>query len=84
MIQFISLLQVKESGILALGAIAEGCMQGITPHLPELIPYLINMLQVCLFSNNRNKREREKLGVTDSVNSVCASLPAVSQPCSDS
>ncbi|XP_035907928.1 transportin-1 [Anopheles stephensi] len=32
---------VKESGILALGAIAEGCMTGMVPHLPELIPYLI-------------------------------------------
>ncbi|KAJ1530932.1 hypothetical protein ONE63_005770 [Megalurothrips usitatus] len=35
---------VKESGILALGAIAEGCMQGMIPHLGELIPYLINCL----------------------------------------
>ncbi|VDN35909.1 unnamed protein product [Gongylonema pulchrum] len=36
---------VKESGILALGAVAEGCMAGITPHLPELIPFLIASLQ---------------------------------------
>lgn len=35
---------VKESGILALGAIAEGCMQGMIPHLPELIPFLISCL----------------------------------------
>lgn len=35
---------VKESGILALGAIAEGCMQGMIPHLPELIPFLIGCL----------------------------------------
>jgi transportin-1 len=35
---------VKESGILALGAIAEGCMSGMLPHLPELVPYLINCL----------------------------------------
>jgi len=35
---------VKESGILALGAIAEGCMTGMTEHLPELIPFLINCL----------------------------------------
>ena len=35
---------VKESGILALGAIAEGCMQGMIPHLPELIPFLIRCL----------------------------------------
>ncbi|PIO53316.1 HEAT repeat protein, partial [Teladorsagia circumcincta] len=36
--------EVKESGILALGAVAEGCMTGITPHLHELIPFLLNML----------------------------------------
>lgn len=35
---------IKESGVLALGAIAEGCMQGMIPHLPELIPYLIGCL----------------------------------------
>ncbi|KAJ8923719.1 hypothetical protein NQ315_010300 [Exocentrus adspersus] len=35
---------IKESGILALGAIAEGCMSGMINHLPELIPYLINCL----------------------------------------
>ncbi|KAA0201173.1 hypothetical protein HAZT_HAZT005841 [Hyalella azteca] len=37
--------EIRESGILALGAIAEGCMSGMTPHLPELIPYLINCLK---------------------------------------
>lgn len=36
--------RVKESGILALGAIAEGCMEGVKPHLPQLIPFL---LQTC-------------------------------------
>lgn len=36
--------EVKESGILALGAIAEGCMTGMITHLPELIPYLIGCL----------------------------------------
>ncbi|KMY97903.1 transportin-1 isoform X1 [Drosophila simulans] len=35
---------IKESGVLALGAIAEGCMQGLIQHLPELIPYLISCL----------------------------------------
>jgi len=35
---------IKESGILALGAIAEGCMQGMIQHLPELIPFLIGCL----------------------------------------
>ena len=36
--------EIKESGILALGAIAEGCMSGMIQHLSELIPYLINCL----------------------------------------
>ncbi|XP_034448323.1 transportin-2-like isoform X8 [Hippoglossus hippoglossus] len=35
---------IKESGILVLGAIAEGCMQGMVPYLPELIPHLIQCL----------------------------------------
>ena len=32
------------SGILALGAVAEGCMNGIIPHLPQLVPFLITAL----------------------------------------
>uniref|UniRef100_T1JGX6 Importin N-terminal domain-containing protein n=1 Tax=Strigamia maritima TaxID=126957 RepID=T1JGX6_STRMM len=36
--------EIKESGILALGAIAEGCMNGMIQHLSELIPYLIGCL----------------------------------------
>ena len=36
--------EVKESGILALGAIAEGCMSGMIPHLAELVPFLISCL----------------------------------------
>jgi len=36
--------EIKESGILALGAIAEGCMGGMIQHLPELIPFLIGCL----------------------------------------
>uniref|UniRef100_A0A8C7H273 Transportin-1 n=1 Tax=Oncorhynchus kisutch TaxID=8019 RepID=A0A8C7H273_ONCKI len=34
----------NESGILVLGAIAEGCMQGMVPYLPELMPHLIQCL----------------------------------------
>ncbi|KDQ56392.1 hypothetical protein JAAARDRAFT_132617 [Jaapia argillacea MUCL 33604] len=34
----------RESGILALGAMAEGCIDAIEPHLPMLIPYLITTL----------------------------------------
>jgi len=33
-----------ESGILVLGAIAEGCMTGMLPHLPKLIPFLTDSL----------------------------------------
>lgn len=36
--------KVRESGVLALGAIAEGCMEGLHQHLPALIPYLLNSL----------------------------------------
>ncbi|VDP14610.1 unnamed protein product [Soboliphyme baturini] len=35
---------IKESGILALGAIAEGCADGMAPHLPEIIPFLLSRL----------------------------------------
>ena len=34
----------RECGILALGLMAEGCLDGITPHLPTLIPLLLNTL----------------------------------------
>eukprot|EP00906_Rhabdomonas_costata_P036247 RCo050889 len=36
--------EVRESAILALGAIAEGCFAGMRPHLEMLIPYLIGTL----------------------------------------
>jgi len=35
----------RESAVLALGAIADGCMEVVEPHLPMLIPYLITLLQ---------------------------------------
>ncbi len=34
----------RESAVLALGAVAEGCINAVTPHLPELIPYLTMLL----------------------------------------
>ncbi|KAL1921910.1 uncharacterized protein VTP21DRAFT_10552 [Calcarisporiella thermophila] len=34
----------RECGILALGAVSEGCMDGIEPHLKDLVPYLIQSL----------------------------------------
>jgi transportin-1 len=34
----------REAAVLALGAVAEGCMTVVTPHLPELVPYLISLL----------------------------------------
>jgi hypothetical protein len=36
--------EVKESGILALGAVAEGCQKGISLYLPEFVPYLFQCL----------------------------------------
>ncbi|KAF0982935.1 hypothetical protein FDP41_010914 [Naegleria fowleri] len=35
---------VKESAILALGAISEGCMTGMLQHLPKLIPYMLTLI----------------------------------------
>lgn len=35
---------IRESGILALGAIAEGCHSGILPHLQQLFPYLMHLM----------------------------------------
>lgn len=35
----------REAGILALGAVAEGAMSGIEPHLPTLVPLLVGMLR---------------------------------------
>lgn len=43
-ILFSSQWDVRESGILVLGAIAEGCMKGMLPYLPELCPLLIRCL----------------------------------------
>ena len=34
----------REASVLTLGAVADGCMAAVTPHLPELVPYLISLL----------------------------------------
>ncbi|KAI0167354.1 armadillo-type protein [Pestalotiopsis sp. NC0098] len=34
----------REAAVLALGAIADGCLDVVTPHLPDLVPYLITLL----------------------------------------
>ena len=34
----------REAAVLALGAIADGCMIVVAPHLPELVPFLISLL----------------------------------------
>ncbi|KAL1900210.1 hypothetical protein Sste5346_002520 [Sporothrix stenoceras] len=34
----------RESAVLSLGAVAEGCITAVTPHLPNLIPYLVTLL----------------------------------------
>lgn len=35
----------REASVLALGAVADGCMSSVVPHLPELVPYLISLLE---------------------------------------
>ncbi|KAJ5704065.1 hypothetical protein N7493_011203 [Penicillium malachiteum] len=34
----------REAAVLTLGAVADGCMNAVTPHLAELVPYLISLL----------------------------------------
>ena len=34
----------REAAVLAIGAVAEGCMDSVIPHLPDLVPYLISLL----------------------------------------
>ena len=34
----------REAAVLAIGAIADGCMDVMEPHLPELIPFLVSRL----------------------------------------
>jgi len=34
----------REAAVLILGAIAEGCMEVVKPNLPDLVPYLISLL----------------------------------------
>ena len=36
--------EVRESGVLALGAVAGGCLQGLSQHLPDLVPLLVASL----------------------------------------
>lgn len=37
--------QYREAAVLALGAVAEGAISAVTPHLPELVPYLLSLLE---------------------------------------
>jgi transportin-1 len=34
----------REAAVLAIGAVADGCMDVVVPHLPDLIPFLITLL----------------------------------------
>lgn len=35
---------IREAAVLAVGAVADGCMDAVTPHLPDLVPYLLSFL----------------------------------------
>lgn len=35
---------IREAAVLAIGAVADGCMKVVEPHLPELVPFLVNRL----------------------------------------
>lgn len=36
---------IREASILAFGAVSQGCLDLVGPHLPELIPYLVSTLK---------------------------------------
>jgi HEAT repeat protein len=36
---------MREAAILALGAVSDGCMPFVAPHLPDLVPYLVTLLE---------------------------------------
>lgn len=38
-------VKIRESAILAIGAIAEGCGESLAAHMEQLFPYLISMLR---------------------------------------
>ncbi|KAI4201614.1 MAG: hypothetical protein LQ350_003093 [Teloschistes chrysophthalmus] len=35
----------REAAVLAIGAVADGCMDAVTPHLSDLVPYLLFLLE---------------------------------------
>lgn len=35
----------REAAVLAIGAIADGCLNVVQPHLPDLIPFLVSLLE---------------------------------------
>ncbi|KAL8779958.1 MAG: hypothetical protein Q9194_001177 [Teloschistes cf. exilis] len=37
--------QNREAAVLAIGAVADGCMDAVTPHLSDLVPYLLSLLE---------------------------------------
>lgn len=41
-------MQVRESAILALGAVSEGCHMGLAPYLNDMVKMLVPVLQVGL------------------------------------
>ncbi|KAL8761860.1 MAG: hypothetical protein Q9184_002063 [Pyrenodesmia sp. 2 TL-2023] len=36
---------IREAAVLAVGAVADGCMDAVRPHLPDLVPYLLTFLE---------------------------------------
>lgn len=38
----------RDIGVLALGAVAEGCYDDLEEHLPKLIPYLVKLTEDCI------------------------------------
>jgi hypothetical protein len=55
---------IREAGVLALGAISEGCIRFMDPYLKDLIPYLIELL-------------KDQMVTDGACDMACADYPAV-------
>ena len=55
----------KEAGVLALGAIADGCYEGMEPHLTTLLPYLLESLRHPKVKSQGGKKSKHQQQITD-------------------
>lgn len=59
--------EVRESGILAMGAMARGCLRGLAAHLPQIVPWLLTMLKDPKVCRAWGKEVEEETGELDGL-----------------